>query len=77
MGEAGMATGRFEDGGAAEGALEAEDPPFMRSAGRRLTLLTVFAAGPTGGAFWLPTFTCRASGLPVFSTGAVALAGTA
>jgi hypothetical protein len=35
------------------------------------------AGGPTGGATWLPTLIVSASGLPVFSTGAVAAAGTA
>jgi hypothetical protein len=48
----------------------------MRSAGSKLTFDTVVAAGPTGPTTWLPTLIVSASGLPVFSTGEVALAGT-
>ena len=51
-------------------------PPRIRSAGSRLTLLTVVAGGPTGGATELPTVILSASGLPVLSTGAVAVGGT-
>jgi hypothetical protein len=39
-------------------------------------LLTVVAGGPTGGATELPTVILSASGLPVLSTGAVAVGGT-
>ena len=67
-------------GGAAAGAAEAGGAaavgPFKRSAASRLTLDTVVAAGPTGPATAFPTVIFSASGLPVFSTGAVALAGT-
>ena len=50
--------------------------PRIRSGPSRLTLRTVVAAGPTGGASAVPTEMRRASGLPVVSLGAVAVAGT-
>src|SRR5438067_10047277 len=59
------------------GATAAGRPPLSRSAGSRLTLLTTVAGGPTGGAIVLPTLMRRASGLPVLSTGAAAVGGTA
>src|SRR5438105_14634600 len=62
--------------GAATGGA-AGRPPLSRSAGSRLTLLTIVAGGPTGGAIELPTLMRRASGLPVLSTGAAAVGGTA
>src|SRR5690348_2985281 len=65
--------------GAAAGGGEARVAaagPFRRSAGSRLTLETVVAAGPTGGATVVPTVALRASGLPVLRIGAVAFAGT-
>jgi hypothetical protein len=38
---------------------------------------TIVAGGPTGGRIRLPTDTLIASGLPVLSSGAVAVGGTA
>src|SRR5678815_4463475 len=63
-------------GAGAAGAGAAAAPARRRSAGSRLTSLIRVAAGPTGGATAVPTVTRSASGLPVFSTGAVAVAGT-
>jgi len=70
-------------GAAARGAGEAvggEAPAaggvLSKSAGSRLTLDTVVAGGPTGPVTALPTLIDSASGLPVLSTGAVAVAGT-
>src|SRR5438445_577093 len=57
------------DGAAGVGA--AACPRLSRSAGRRLTLVTVVAGGATGGATVLPTLIRSASGFPVLSTGAV------
>ena len=66
-------------GGAEGGGVEAAAAAgvLSRSAGNRLTLDTVVAAGPTGPAVAVPTLIDSASGLPVLSTGAVAVAGTA
>ena len=50
---------------------------MSRSAASKLTFETVVAAGPTAAATVLPTVIFRASALPVFRTGAVAVAGTA
>jgi hypothetical protein len=49
---------------------------LRRLAGSRLTSETVVAAGPTGPAVVVPTVIFSASGFPVLSTGAVAVAGT-
>ena len=76
-GVAGRRTRRFGAGGGADGAGAAARPPFSRSAGSRLTFVTVVAGGPTGGAIALPTLILSASGLPVLSTGAAAVGGTA
>ena len=43
---------------------------------RGLTFATVVAGGPTGAAMALPTVILSASGLPVLSTGALAVGGT-
>src|SRR5439155_19479640 len=57
-------------GAGAAGAGAAARPLLSRSAGRRLTSLTVVAGGPTGGAIALPTVIRSPSGLPVLTTGA-------
>jgi hypothetical protein len=75
----GAARGAGVDGAGAGAAVAgaAAGPARIKSAGNRLTLFTVVAAGPTGGATELPTVILSASGFPVFKTGAVAVCGTA
>ena len=68
------AAGGAAEGGGVEAAAAAG--VLSKSAGSRLTLDTVVAIGPTGRAVASPTLIDSASGLPVLSTGAVAVAGT-
>jgi hypothetical protein len=82
-GGAGAGRGRWVRGSegagvaaAGAGSGEAEAGLRNKSGPRRLTSETVWPAGPIAGTAVVPTEMRSASGLPVVSTGATALAGT-